>query len=520
MPKVYLSNPETQENVLRPLIFDVTRTLFEQTGISSDTRIYFPGDTGKMMQQGSSITKVKGDDTVRFANINQVKIDISEETVLENVLSEAVTRPENAFLFRDDNLATSIRPVYSTKDLTINFSYKTVDKVEAIRWRDEIRTKISMYLDQRVFSVKYHYLIPLEFMVVLKEIYRLRENIDGYGDTWEAYVLNNSTPRLHFLETMGGTQGHWGVAETQGRVLGTYDFTGEPEQGSKEDDSSTWVISFSYKVRYEKPVGCVMFWPLMIHNQFIKYRPAETEQPARNQFDYASYYSLSSQCLAYFEAGSQVKSRRLAEQGIQLPIWDEFVPFQVPKSTQRVYGAAIQLDTTNPKALFNMLELGSHVLDPDVATFLKKEAAYITTPYNSVFVLTLYESVYSMDTTTFTVDSDLNVTLASDPSMRQTYHARFAIVRDLSLLTTAAQDRLRQNGAAAIKIINAINPRLGERGLLPTLINGTYLTKTDLQKATLEINGTTSKVQSSGQMYAMKTVQTLTIKVDRHATGN
>jgi len=157
MPKLVLPVPETIESVTRPVVLDVVRQLAKYTALP-EARIYFPGDMEKDRQPGTSISDDKLFNT--FGSTPKITIEVDEDYEAERMLTSAVYRPENLFIFRDDRLETSIKPVYSSTEITINFRGRFMDKVAATRWRDDVRARVSMERQEFLHDMTYHYLIP------------------------------------------------------------------------------------------------------------------------------------------------------------------------------------------------------------------------------------------------------------------------------------------------------------------------------------------------------------------------
>ena len=514
MPRIVLPVPETNESVIRPIIFDVSRQLFKLTGLPDNTTIFYPGDLEKEMQPGSSITKSHDINITPFSE--RVSIDIEENYEADRMLSSAVYRPENLFIFRDDRVETYIKPAYSSTEVTINFRYRAVDKPSATRWRDEIRTRTGMGRDTYLHTLTYHYLIPEEFLVILKEIHRMREAVAGYGQEYDSYFIENTTQRARQLTNMSGKQTAWGIAEKQMRVVGWFDFEGVPELGSKEDEADTWTISFSYKFKYDKPITCVMAYPLMIHNQLIKYRPEEKEYRVE---DYSKSYTLSAECFSKFERGNEVLTLSKRD-GIAIPSFDEFIPASVVPDTVRVFTVMAGLDIINPTLLFSLKELGDYEFSPALLALLKTEAPFMTQPLKSIFVINLYQNTGLSSHDSLQVDSNLNVYSTDVLSLRNYYHIRLSIVADLRQLSQSVLDRLRNSGLATIEIINSLDPTMSIRGLLPKILGSDYITRIALDKAieamylnsTLQTTNQIKLTTTSGLLQVMKTVQTLSIQ--------
>ena len=485
------------------------------TGIAPDTAILFAGDLERAKQPGSEMNQETGINTTPF--VSRLTIEVDEQYETDRLLSTAVYQAENLFTFRDDALETYIKPTYSSADVTINFKNKFVDKTSAMRWRDSIRTKVSMMWDVRTHAVSYHYLIPPEMLVILGEIYRLRENVAGYGDTWDQYLLSHSTNNLSVFTDLAGNNKAVGISENQLRIIGYFDFEGVPEQGSKEDEGDTWTISFAYKFKFDKPISCVMFYPLMFHNQLLdqRFRPDPNVDKPDPLLDVNYNFNLSAGFLSAFE-----KNRLVANPypGVSIPSFDEFLPNSIEPNTMRVFTALTNIDPNDPLMLLNLYNMGNTTLDPAVLNFLVGEVPYILKQGMSVFTLSLYSSIDLLDNINITIDTALNVRSLVQLSLRNYYHVRLGLAVDWTLLAPSALDRLRNYGDALAILLNTIDPTLNAKGLLPTPIGSNYVTRADLIKAVNEINKPTI-TQGNNQIGSnlMYTVQTLSIIASKGA---
>lgn len=487
MPKVLRAIPETDESITRPVVFDITRQLFKFTGIPEDTPILFPGpSTETTYQPGSTITKPAQPN--KFNHNSQMRIEVDEEPTPESMLSTAVFTGENLTFFRDDVLGVFMKPVYSNTMTTISFRYRTVDKVSAERWRNEIRTRVSMNREHKLYEATYHYIIPEAFLEIAKEICRLREQVAGYGQTWNQYLTQHLSEKGSVATNLAGRYETWTIAEKQQEIQGWFDFEGEPEKGDRAGEAEAWEISFSFKFVYDKPVDAAMVYPVMIHNQLLsrKWRPVEQvykpEQRLRS-------YGNSRKHFATFER-DQMMARACRHSGISIPAWDEFLPATVPWGTYRAFTAMVGLRADSDlKTLFNMgTDLGQKQLHPEILRFMKAEAPYVHRVGESVFVLTLYRGVVPLDQGAITMDSNLLVSSVEPLDLREAYHVRLGFIRDLRTLTQAARDRMRDYGKACIEILKSIDCTLAEKGLLPEVLPGTdYIPKTELEDAVTEI---------------------------------
>jgi hypothetical protein len=496
---------------LRPIVLEVTRRLCELTGLDKDKiNFFFPSESAKIAQAGSTISPIAGPQNNLLPFSEAMTIEVNEEYQEGRASSTAIRYPENRLVFFDDRLDTVIRPAFAMVDVTLNFRYRAPDRETAERWRGLIKSRLAEGEDQHIHRFSYNYRLPDEFWVILREIYRLREANAGYGETFEYWLTDNSTQRLGEVANLAGTQVQYAVAETQRDVPATFDFTMAPDKGDKEDGGEARTVSFTYKFSYDKPVTCNMSYPLVIHNEVIKYRDDKPINPNDNLFSYTS----SMYDLAHFMPKVDTVNAGIA-QGFAIPEWDEFYPIQQLPATMRLMTAMCTIDPADPSFMLNVGDLGDIALDDKVLAFLLAEAPYATTYYRSVFALSLFENRVLQGTNALTMDTQGNVrTVDPNPSLRSYWHVRLGLVTDLRLLDQDAIDRARDHGTALIQILKVIDPTLESKGLLPTPIGDDYITRSDLNNAINEINrGIRDGTADARRMFAL--VQTLFIQTGK-----
>lgn len=272
MPKVSIMTPELNSAVIRPSILDIVRQVQSITGIPKDSRILFIGDNEASYQRGSTMSAAQNErDRTSFSYNNQLSIDIESTFNEGNVFSTAVRQVEHIPIFNDPSLGIIVKPIYSKNDFVINFKYRSASHTEGLKWRDSIRTHISMMRDVNLHDITYHYLIPAEYIHILKEIHRRRELVDGYGDDLDTYLAAHASTKITAISNQTGTKVGLAVQETQMRILGLYDFQIAPEKPEKDGEASAWVTSFAYKVSFDVPIAVNMEYPIMIHNQLLEY---------------------------------------------------------------------------------------------------------------------------------------------------------------------------------------------------------------------------------------------------------
>lgn len=479
MPSISLMNPETKQSALRPAVLDVVRQLIEITKIPPDTSILYPDDINKTHQPGSALSEDSTNRTL-FPSNDKVQIDVEEDYDPSSILSTAIVRSEHTPIFSDEDIGVYVKPIYSKTNVVITFRYKASSRTAVERWRNDIRMRTSASRDINLHQVTYHYLIPSEIIAIIKEIHRLRENIAGYGDSFEKYFLDKSTTRLTELTNLAGAVVEPAISETQMRIVGIFDFEYAPEKIENNEDSEGWLGAFSYKFSFDKPIACHIRYPAMIHNQPLstKFRPSEESY---NIDDHLQSFSISTNAFNYFEAQLQAEKYVNFKSSVTLPWFDEFQPQSVPTGTVSIFSALCQVSKEDKRTLLDLNDLDKISIDSDILEFIKNvEWPYLTRPFKSILNVSLYRSMSLARYDSISIDSNLVVKASTDLDLRTSHRVRFSIIADLSLLDQSVFDRLRNYPNALVKVISAVNESLRNNPGFKDLPNNGRITRDSL----------------------------------------
>lgn len=519
MPKRVYQNPGVLETITRPVVIDIARQMLEYTGLPGDTKIQYPGDAGIAFQPSSTISNDAEFNS--FSSQSQLQIQVEETYQQDRILSTAVYYPDSPFIFVDPETKVYVRPMYSPTDLALNITYRATDKDAAIRWRNDIRSRVSMNRESRIHQIRYSYLFDPMVIETLQFIQAMQENVAPYGRTFDEYVKLYADSRMRQLVTLAGTNPTWGVAETQGRVLGYFDFEGAPEEGQAVDGNAAWIIGFTYRIKYDKPIATVMDYPLMIHNQLIdeRYRDLSLVPTEEN---HQSTYSLSSGALSHFE--NYRKSEKRGYPGVAIPDIDEFTPApgSVPVFTTRIATLLTSIDEDNPLKLLDLSDdLGDYALDPVIENFMRGEGNYLTQHGNSILNVSVYCDDVLMNRNHYYMDNNLVVWLKEQPDLRKVYHVRLAIYNNPIGLSQMAKDRLRKDCRAAFKLFEALNADIVTKGILTKCLINNTVPRQEFADA-LSYLDVGSNYNNHTQDVQFNTVMLLTVTAKRsetHALG-
>lgn len=457
MPSISLTLADVEQSVARPVIFSILDQIFDITNLSKDTEVRYNSKRNIGQTVGSSIDET--DRSAKFAADRYTFIDVTEVYDL-NAMQETHTHAfEHIPVFEDQKLKFSLRPIYTTSDVTIQIKYRSSSETEVRRWMTEMLQRTSRGRDINLHDIKYTYSLPFPCVATLEDVWTLREGVEPYGDTLEAYFTKHASERFTILSNRAGDGRMLAVTEKQTRIQGMFDFVGIPEVPTRDDDSGSWELSFSYKFSYQRPDSVFMHYPITVHNQFLpkKYLDflgTEMDPDAQNL-----YYSKSYEALSLFEHDRRVRDSRQPFPYIRMPSFDDFHLEAVTPGTSTVFTALCFLDDTK-RDLLDLKDLGDYVIDKDILDFLQGESSYLTKLYHSLCYISLYVGDEQVLDSKIEVTPDLMVRATTLLDPRKVYHVRVSLMVEVNMALQASIDRLGRYPKAFVKLLGALNELL------------------------------------------------------------
>jgi hypothetical protein len=451
-------------SVERPVIYDVIRQLMELTGLSDKTMIRFFGEDAQAAQWGSTIGAAQPYRNL-WPHRAAVTIEVEEDFDPNHMLNMAVKDSENPYLFVDRDLNVLVKPAYSPSNVTIKVVYHGVDKNEAQKWRNDVRTRYVQGRELNLHTLTYSYALPAGLEGLLLHVYDLRSNVAPDGLSLGQWWAKCASPKFTKVVTQAGTHPVIVVAETQSNVQGYFDFEGAPERQSKSSEPDMWEVSFSYKFKYDKPIEMNAQYPLVVHQQPLaeQFRQFNNAKPHE---DILRQLSLSGQYLNNFTGNAQL-AKRLANKGVTLPLEDDWLPLQgtVPSSTVKVLTGMAGISAEDKRSLLDLTDLGNFMLTPEIVAFMKEsEYPYMSGHAASIFQITVYEGYNVLPISDIEVTSGLMVRATRDLDLRKLYHVRLGLHGKIIGLQSAAVARLRRYPAIVLLLAKALAGALTESG--------------------------------------------------------
>lgn len=478
MPNIHLALPETQQSIFRPIVIDVVKQVQAITKMK-DTKIYFPEDGKVSAASGTIDSKDDRYVVTTSKRMNQIEV---EEVVDDGEISPTFfDAREYRPILKDPKLGLTVSPVYAKHNVSVRFNYSSGSKTEALRWLQDMRMKLSRMRDINVHTVQYHYNLNKTVFEIVKKVHELREEQAGYGESFEEYLRQFATPRLTAVGDLIGNHRIFAISETQTEIYGIFEFDALPSKPEKDADSGMWMIAFEYKFNYDKPIGCHIRYPVLVHNlpmpyDWIGFTSDETRAVAKTVTDGSRAQAAFNQFRS-----DRVMDKIKAQDGmILIPRFDDFKPNTLLQFTAGAVQALAAITPDNRRDLIDLTDLDDIVLDPDILTFFRElEYPYLSQPYKSFFNLSLYQNEFLQDYRMLSVNNQLVVRATEDLDVRKQYRIRLSMVTDIDFVAPAAFARIRQHPKVMYLLVSAINRAFREN---PEMANLCYNERLQIQE--------------------------------------
>lgn len=475
MPEFTKPIPEIRESIIRPVTSAIVEDIMRVTGID-------PKKTYVQIRSGYGTIQTPGSDykeqlTDKMSTDDRIDIEISESYDPAGATTTPVLYPEHLVIFKDRDLRITMKPVYHTVNVTLNFKYYSKDRFTASNWLREVRNRaVRDANNPRLFSADYHYPIPTTLMVVLLKLHQLRENVQGYGDDLGTWFKKCFTPKMTPIVNNAGKGTTFVIREKQIGIQGMFDFSDQPPSAETEDKGGPYLTSFSYTFQYDRPESVAIRYPLMVHNQMVD-ESLRLERKPTDLDTIAQENSLSYDLFTKFGFASQGAIPYSAAPGFPIPHFDEWLqsPSTFKPGTENILRVMLQVDPVNPRDILSLTQLGNWELKPAVIAYMRKNPQALLIPYQSLFHIELHAWDSLTAGSNLIISPDLDIRANFDLNRRTNYHLVIQMVTDLSRLPPEVLNEIGTDIDLVTSVIKVISKKP------PILIRPDGSTKTPLE---------------------------------------
>ncbi len=413
---------------------------------------------------------------------DRIQAEWRNEIIDTEGLTATVHRTNHKPVFEDPELGVVMKPSYqkikSTADITIRFRSKD----QAFKWYNSFNTKLSMGLQQITHTANYHYPIPPAMVLIIQEIYRLRELKAGYGETIQKYIRDHSTPNLTSIMDQAGGNRTMAIQGTQHEILGDFEFRELVPKPEPQEPNGVWFSNFSYTIYYEQPVAMSLKYPILVHNSLMPQWALDNTRQYDIDRLFNTYGSMGQHALRNHLIKANMYHTNISGfRGLSIPSFDYWRPTYVHPSEIVLIMAAIAVDEDDPTLVMDLNDLGSYKFKDEVLAWLRSQGDRAKSLSGGPIKIYLYRHDIPLEQNYITIDENLIVRSKTPLDLRKFYHVVITLQFDWTLLPEEVKLDLCKHGEFTRGLISLLaGPHRND--ILPPVRNGVIEYK-DLTKA-------------------------------------
>lgn len=451
MPVVSITLEDTNRSILSNSYYKIIDDIIAAIKIPYGSLVILHKDTDITKTDNKpNVSNLDQDNLPSTISKRRVVVNITED-YNEDALTTTAVHQQSAYpIFQDHDINVYIYPIYIKTDITIEFSYISSSKTEAIRIRDDIRIRLSQARNITIHDVEYNIIIPEIVEEFISDVYDLKSRL--VPQPLEDYFREHSTKRLHLITDMANKENtKLAINEKQVRIVGLFDFNPMPDKIEMDNENNNYKITFNYKLSLDVPKAIVLRYPPMICNKplpskylsFIEDNKRSAFREYKANLNYTSYELAS---LSHFEAHRQLENRVDINLPINIPLFDEFNVRQKHKGYGILVSFLTDIDETDKRTLFNLKNIDPYYIDSTLLNYIvANELPYIINPYMSFLYIGLWQDDRHFDNNVLEILPDLTIKSKVDLSLFKPTRVTISIVTDLTILDRNALDRLLNN---------------------------------------------------------------------------
>lgn len=460
MPVVSFTLEEVNKTILTHVYFKIIEDVTNVLKIPYGTLVVLHKDTETTLTDNRTNVSTQSINNLPSTVANRRVIASLTEEYSESSLTTTAVHQASAYpIFKDTTISVSVYPIYIKSDLSIEFSYISHSKSEAIRIRDDLRIRLSQMANIYIHEIDYTVLLPEIVEEFIADVHELKSRL--HPQTLKAYFEEHSTNRIFPVTDLSNeSNARLGIFEKQVRIVGLFDLNPLPEKLEMDNDNNNYKFSFSYKLSIDVPRAMVLRYPVMIANRplpskylsFIEDFKRNSKEEHKKQLGYTSGALRD---LSIFEAHRQLENRVDINLPINIPLFDDFATREGHKGYSIILSILTDVNETDRKSLFNLNELEDYYIPEPILEYYRTTGlSKLTTPYKSFLYIGLWQEGKYFDADVLTIDRNLNISSKVPLSLLKPVRVTISFCTNISGLSSDYLQKLRHDAPTYLSFIN------------------------------------------------------------------
>ena len=427
-----------EETVTRPVQVQVAHDIKDLLGMRRDMQTFFDPNDEKIAREKNKLGDIYQNNT----NLEEYLLLETEETSEEGTeLYLTTVRPDTYPIYQDIEIGTYIQTINQRRQLDFRVTYYNKSKSFIFSIMNKLKLMTGDDTMIRRHELEYSYSIPqivVELLAHFNELKNKRKD-PSYHVPLKDYLRQTFDSRLNLEGTLSGDVSQYtvGIREAQIWIEGYITDAVHDLKPEFNDERQQWGISFNYRLTYEKPVGLLINYPIMIWNTPIK------KELRDFQYNYnptaRANYTRSMNGIERIVRGrpEELSGTRNRDRigFLTIPIEDETPDITTPRQFTRLFSVLTMVYTPDPTLLFNIDEIPNYKFKDSVRRLLlESEYKYIGIPGASIIFASLIEDNRESYTNRIILSQDGTLRTTHPMDYKKTYRVMFSLLSDMDYL--------------------------------------------------------------------------------------
>ena len=201
-----------------------------------------------------------------------------------------------------------------------------------------------------------------------------------------------------------------------------------------DDNLNHWGITFRYRITFDKPVGLLLNYNMMVWNTPIakEFRDFQHIENTSNR----AIHPRSLRGVNLTTIGHPIWHTRPRKDYLTIPVEDNRLPNLItPRYLTRMFSVLTMVDSNDPTLLFNIDEIPNYKFKDSVRRLLlESEYKYIGIPGASIIFASLIEDNRESYTNRIILSQDGTLRTTHPMDYKKTYRVMFSLLSDMDYL--------------------------------------------------------------------------------------
>lgn len=434
-----------EETVTRPIQIIVANDIKKLLGLGRDIYIAFDPTDERIAKIKNQLGDIDHDNTT-FEEY--ILLETEESTEEGTELYMTTVKPDTYPIYQDIEIDSYIQAINQRRQLDFTFTYRNKSKslVHSLANKLKLMTgDDGMYYRH---ELEYGYNIP-PFVIKLLSHFNDLKNKRKRPDrqlSFSDYLARTFDTRLDLGGNLGKAIDNYTlyIREAQVNLEGYISDSVHDIKPEFDDNLNHWGITFRYRITFDKPVGLLLNYNMMVWNTPIakEFRDFQHLENTSNR----AIHPRSLRGVNLTTIGHPIWHTRPRKDYLTIPIEDNRLPNLItPRYLTRMFSVLTMVDSNDPTLLFNIDEIPNYRFKKSVHDMLlKSEYKWVGIPCCSIIFISLICGEVEQYENRIIMDAEGNLRTTKPMDVTKTYRVMFSLLNDLDMLNPGSTRRINR----------------------------------------------------------------------------